>query len=80
MTQPLFPSTIGTQSRSAKFLTMKTVVRKPHKNDGLTQTHVLCGCTTFGNESKLGTKLIKGMAITKGGGKHAGFLCRLLGS
>ena len=28
MTQPLFPSTIGTQSRSVKFLTIKTVVRK----------------------------------------------------
>jgi hypothetical protein len=34
MTQPLFPSTIGTQSRSAKFLTMKTVVRKTQKYDG----------------------------------------------
>ena len=31
MTQPLFPSTTGTQSRSAKFLTMKTVVRKTQK-------------------------------------------------
>ena len=28
MTQPLFPSTIGTQSRSAKFLTTKNVVRR----------------------------------------------------
>ena len=28
MTQPLFPSTIGTQSRSVKFLTIKTAVRK----------------------------------------------------
>ena len=28
MTQPLFPSTIGTESRSAKFLTIKTLVRK----------------------------------------------------
>ena len=36
MTQPVFPSTIGTQSRSAKFLTMKTVVRKAQKNDGQT--------------------------------------------
>ena len=36
MTQPLFPSTISTQSRSAKFLTMKTVVKKSQKNDGQT--------------------------------------------
>ena len=28
MAQPLFPRTIGTQSRSVKFLTVKTVVRK----------------------------------------------------
>ena len=28
MTQPLLTSTIGTQSRSVKFLTIKTVVRK----------------------------------------------------
>ena len=28
MTQPLFPSTIGTQSRSAKFLTMKLLLSK----------------------------------------------------
>ena len=28
MTQPLFPSTIGTESRCPKFLTIKTVVRK----------------------------------------------------
>ena len=35
MTQPLFPSTIGTQSRSAKFLTIKTVV------DGQTRSRCL---------------------------------------
>ena len=63
MTQPLFPSTIGTQSRSAKFLTRKTVVRKTQKNDGQTQTHVLCGCTTFGTELKLGTKLIRSLRL-----------------
>ena len=28
MTQPLFACTFGTEPRSAKFLTMKTVVRK----------------------------------------------------
>ena len=63
MTQPLFPSTIGTQSHSAKFLTMKTVVRKPQENDGQTQTHVLCGGTTFGIELKLGTKLIRSLRL-----------------
>ena len=57
MTQPLFPSKIGTQSRCTKSLTMKTVVRKPQKNEGQIQTYVLCGCTTFGTELKLGTKL-----------------------
>ena len=30
MTQPLFPCTIGTKSRSAKFLTIKIVVRNGH--------------------------------------------------
>ena len=34
--QPFFPSTVGTQSCSAKFLTMTTVVRKSQKNDGQT--------------------------------------------
>ena len=33
MTQPLFPSTINTQSRHAKFLTIKTAVRKIQKNN-----------------------------------------------
>ena len=36
MKQPLFPSTIGTQSRFAYFLTVKAVVRKFGKNDGQT--------------------------------------------
>ena len=63
MTQPRFPSTIGTQSSSAKILTMLNVVRKPQKNDGLTQTHVLCGCTTFGTELKLSTKLIRSLRL-----------------
>ena len=36
MTQPLFPSTIGTQSRFAQFLTIKTVIRKFGKSDGQT--------------------------------------------
>ena len=44
----------------------------------LHQTNVLCGCTTFGTEVKLGPKLIwslhldKGVAITKGGGLAQG--------
>ena len=63
MAQPLFPSTIGTQSRSTKSLTMKTVVRKLQENEGQTQTHVLCGCTTFGTELKLGTKLIRSLRL-----------------
>ena len=63
MTQPLFPSTIGTQSRSTKYLTMKTVVRKPQKKEGQIQTHVLCGCTAFGTELKLGTKLIRSLRL-----------------
>ena len=36
MTQPLFPSAIGTQSRVAKILTIKPVVRKLGKSDGQT--------------------------------------------
>ena len=41
MTQPLFPSTIGTQSRSAKFLTMETLVRKNQENNGQTMSRYL---------------------------------------
>ena len=63
MAEPLFPSTIGTQSRSTKSLTLKTVVRKPQKNEVQTQTHVLCGCTTFGTELKLGTKLMRSLRL-----------------
>ena len=36
MKQPFFPSTIGTQSRFAYFLTVKAVVRKFGKSDGQT--------------------------------------------
>ena len=36
MRQPLFPSTIGTQSLFAQFLTVKAVVRKFGKSDGQT--------------------------------------------
>ena len=36
MTQHLFPSTIGTQSRFAYFLTVKAVVRKFGTSDGQT--------------------------------------------
>ena len=36
MTQPLFPSTIGTQSCFSYFLTVKAVVRKFGKSDGQT--------------------------------------------
>ena len=36
MKQPLFPSTIGTQSHFAYFLTVKAVVRKFGKSDGQT--------------------------------------------
>ena len=40
MTQPLFPATIGTQSLSAEFLTIKTMVKKFGKSDG--QTGLRC--------------------------------------
>ena len=36
MSQPLFPSTLSTQSPNAEFLTIKTMVRKAQKNDGHT--------------------------------------------
>ena len=36
MNQPRFPSTIGTQSHFAYFLTVKAVVRKFGKSDGQT--------------------------------------------
>ena len=41
MKQPLFPSTICTQSRFAYFLTVKAVVRKFGKSDGQTGTWCL---------------------------------------
>ena len=41
MKQPLFPSTISTQSRFAYFLTVKAVVRKFGKNDGQTRSRCL---------------------------------------
>ena len=41
MKQPLLPSTIGTQSRFAYFLTAKTVVRKFGKSDGQTGSRCL---------------------------------------
>ena len=41
MKQPLFPSTIGTQSRFAYFLTAKAVVRKFGKSDGQTGSRCL---------------------------------------
>ena len=36
MTQPRFPSTMSTQSPSVEFLTMRTMVRKNHQNNGHT--------------------------------------------
>ena len=36
MKQPVFPSTIGTQSRLAYFLTVKAVVRNVGRSDGQT--------------------------------------------
>ena len=41
MKQPLFPSTIGTQSRFAYFLTVKAEVRKFGKIDGQTRSWCL---------------------------------------
>ena len=41
MTQPFFPSTISAQSRNNEFLTIKTVVRKTHQNNGDTGSSYL---------------------------------------
>ena len=41
MTQPLLPSTISTQSPSVEFLTIKTMVRKNHQNNGHTGSSCL---------------------------------------
>ena len=41
MKQPLFPSTIGTQTRLAYFLTVKAVVTKFGKSDGQTGSRCL---------------------------------------
>ena len=41
MTQPFFPRTISAQSRDNEFLTVKTVVRKTHQNNGHTGSSCL---------------------------------------
>ena len=41
MTQPFFPCTISAQSRNNEFLTIKTVVRKIHQNNGHTGSSCL---------------------------------------
>ena len=41
MTQPFFPCTISAQSRNDEFLTIKTMVRKTHKNNGHTGSSCL---------------------------------------
>ena len=41
MTQPFFPGTISAQSRNNEFLTIKTVVRKTHQNNGHTGSSCL---------------------------------------
>ena len=41
MTQPFFPCTISAQSQNNEFLTIKTVVRKPHQNNGHTGSSCL---------------------------------------
>ena len=41
MTQPFFPCTISAQSRNNEFLTIKTVVRKTHQNNGHTRSSCL---------------------------------------
>ena len=48
MKQPLFPSTSGTQSRFAHFLTVKAVVRKFGKSDGQTGSRGLDKACTRG--------------------------------
>ena len=41
MTQPFFPCTISAQSRNNEFLTIKTMVRKTHQNNGDTGSSCL---------------------------------------
>ena len=41
MTQPFFPCTIRAQSRNNEFLTIKSVVRKTHQNNGYTGSSCL---------------------------------------
>ena len=41
MTQPFFPCTISVQSRNNEFLTIRTVVRKTHQNNGHTGSSCL---------------------------------------
>ena len=41
MTQPFFPCAISARSRNNEFLTIKTVVRKPHQNNGHTGSSCL---------------------------------------
>ena len=41
MTQPFFPCTISAQSRNNEFLTIRSVVRKTHQNNGHTGSSCL---------------------------------------
>ena len=67
MTQPFFPCTISAQSRNDEFLTIKTVVRRTHQNNGHTGSSCLdkavlaqgggeygtCGWCSLGAEAQL---------------------------
>ena len=62
MKQPLFPSTTGTQSRCAYFLTAKAVVRTFGKSDGQTGSRCLDKAVLV-QEGGGGTKLIRSLHL-----------------
>ena len=71
MTQPLFPSTIGTQSHFAYFLTVKVVVRKFGKSDGQTGSW----CLDKAVLAQGGVARLVGPYMTRGSIRRAIHLC-----
>ena len=55
---PQDPSYVGSSGQ-----TLTTNVYMTLCDWQICQTHVLCGCTTFGTELKLGTKLIRSLRL-----------------
>ena len=77
MTQPLFPSTISTQSPSVEFLTFKTMVRKNHQNNGHTGSSCL-DKPVLGHKSTMVMTLQKACGWTRRGKGGVPYPCQFM--